>query len=133
MGARALNLLLDTHVLLWWLTDDLKLSRTARDALMNEEHAVWVSAASAWELSTKARLGKLDQAKAILQSFDAMVNEEGFQHLPISYQHALYAGALESNHRDPFDRMLASQAALEGYTLVTSDAAFQAFAIQRLW
>ena len=128
-----MNLLLDTHVLLWWLTDDPKLSRTARDALMNEEHAVWVSAASAWELSTKARLGKLDQAKAILQSFDGMVNEEGFQHLPITYQHALYAGALESNHRDPFDRMLASQAALEGHTLVTSDAAFQAFAIQRLW
>jgi PIN domain nuclease of toxin-antitoxin system len=133
MGAGALNLLLDTHILLWWLTDDLKLSCTARDALMNEEHAVWVSAASAWELSTKARLGKLDQAKAILHSFDAMVNEEGFQHLPITYQHALYAGALESDHRDPFDRMLASQAALEGYTLITSDAAFQSFAIQRLW
>ena len=128
-----MNLLLDTHVLLWWLTDDPKLSRTARDALMNEEHAVWVSAASAWELSTKARLGKLDQAKAILQSFDAMVNEEGFQHLPITYQHALHAGALESNHRDPFDRMLASQAALEGHMLVTSDAVFQSFAIQRLW
>ena len=122
-----MNLLLDTHVLLWWLADDPKLSRTARDALLNEEHAVWVSAASAWELSTKARLGKLDQAKAILQSFDAMVNEEGFQHLPMTYQHALYAGALESNHRDPFDRMLVSQAALEGHTLVTSDAAFQAF------
>ena len=128
-----MNLLLDTHVLLWWLTDDPKLSRTARDALMNEEHAVWVSAASAWELSTKARLGKLDQAKAILQSFDATVNEEGFQHLPITCQHALHAGALESNHRDPFDRMLASQAALEGHTLVTSDAAFREFTIQRLW
>ncbi len=128
-----MNLLLDTHVLLWWLTDDPKLSRTARDALLNEEHAVWVSAASAWELSTKARLGKLDQAKAILQSFDAMVNEEGFQHLTITHQHALHAGALESNHRDPFDRMLASQAALEGHTLVTSDPAFREFTIKLLW
>ena len=133
MGAGRLNLLLDTHALLWWLTDDPKLSPAARKAILNPTHTVWVSAASAWELATKARLGKLDQAKALLQSFDAMMNEEGFQHLPISHRHALHAGNLASNHRDPFDRMLASQTEIEGYTLVSSDPAFTLFPIQTLW
>ena len=133
MGAGRLNLLLDTHALLWWLTDDPKLSPVARKAILNPTHTVWVSAASAWELATKARLGKLDQAKALLQSFDAMMSEEGFQHLPVSHRHALHAGILASNHRDPFDLMLASQAQIEGYTLISSNPVFDLLGARKIW
>ena len=133
MGAGRLNLLLDTHALLWWLTDDPKLSPVARKAILNPTHTVWVSAASGWELATKARLGKLDQAKALLQSFDAMMREEGFQHLPISHRHALHAGILASNDRDPFDLMLASQAQIEGYTLISSNPVFDLLGARKMW
>lgn len=112
-----MNLLLDTHVLLWWLEDNPTLSRAPRAALSDGNNAVFVSAASAWEIAIKKTLGKLvapDNLEAALQA-------NAFQELPIGIVHALAAGALPGHHSDPFDRMLVAQALHENLTLVTRD------------
>ena len=128
-----MKLLLDTHALLWWWTDDPQLSSTARQAIADEGNAVLVSAASVWEISTKFRLGKLAIAEAALKQFHALVDADGFEHLPITWQHSLLAGGYPHAHRDPFDRMLAAQSELETARLVSCDAAFGAFGTDILW
>lgn len=128
-----MRLLLDTHALLWWWTDDPKLSATARQAIADAENQVLVSAASAWEIATKHRLGKLPHAAQALDRFNELVVADGFEHLPIGYLHSLKAGAYASEHRDPFDRMLAAQADLEKAVLVTLDPIFAGFQCRVLW
>ena len=125
--------LLDTHALLWWFTDDARLSTNAREVIGDVQNTVLVSAASAWEIATKHRLGKLDIGGEILQRFDELIIADGFTHMAVSYRHAIHAGAYTVNHRDPFDRMLAAQAELEGVSLVTVDPALHAFPIRCLW
>ncbi len=115
-----MNLLLDTHVLLWWLSDDKMLGAKARAAIANPDVQVFVSAASAWEISIKMTLGKLDAPENLEEALDT----SGFTPLPITIDHALAAGRLPEHHRDPFDRMLIAQAQLERLTLVTHDGAF---------
>ncbi|GAB1388443.1 hypothetical protein MASR1M6_06240 [Rubrivivax sp.] len=88
-----MRLLLHTHALLWWLTDDARLSATAREALADAANEVFVSAASAWEIATKQRLGKLHGVAPVAQWFDRLLAEDGFVHLPIGHLHALRAGA----------------------------------------
>jgi PIN domain nuclease of toxin-antitoxin system len=128
------RLLLDTHAFLWWVFGDPKLSRQARDALVNDEaNEAFVSAASAWEITTKFRIGKLDDAAAIARDVAAAVAAEGFVELPISVVHAQIAGNLGGRHRDPFDRMLIAQALAEGLTLVSNERAFDAYGVKRLW
>jgi len=105
------QLLLDTHALLWWLFDNPALSAPARTALSTRENTVFVSRASAWEISTKWQLGRLPERVA----------EAGFDALPISLAHAGAAGALAVAHREPVDRMLIAPATLEGMVLVTRD------------
>ena len=112
-----MNLLLDTHALLWWLADDAGLSEEARASIGDPQHTVYVSAATAWEIAIKRALGKLDAPGDL----GAAVSASGFQELPITITHALAAGQLPNNHSDPFDRMLVAQAMLEGLTLVTRD------------
>lgn len=112
-----MNLLLDTHALLWWLCDDPTLSADARKAIADPANIVYVSAASAWEISIKKALGKLDAPDGL----DAAVSASGFQELPITMPHALAAGRLPMHHTDPFDRMLIAQATLENLTLITRD------------
>lgn len=119
-----MKVLLDTHCLLWWFCDDARLSRKARDLVLNMENEVLVSAASAWEIATKYRLGKLDEAAEAVARFDELVRADGFTHLAISQAHALKAGSYASAHRDPFDRMLAAQAEIEGAPLLTCDSVF---------
>lgn len=133
MGSRVVRLLLDTHAFLWWVTDDPRLSAPARAAISDERSEVLISAASAWEIATKHRLGKLGEAAGAVARFGELVAADGFAHLPVSYLHALGAGRYPSAHRDPFDRILAAQSELEGLLLVTRDPAFVEFGTRTLW
>jgi len=126
------QLLLDTHALLWWLAGDRRLSATARRAIENDDNSVFVSAASAWEISTKHRLGKLDAA-AVVGRLGALLTSQGFEPLDMTVNHAERAGALPGEHRDPFDRMLAAQAQAENLTLISNDAAFDGYGVTLLW
>lgn len=128
-----MRLLLDTHAFLWWVTDDPLLSATARAAIADEQNSVLVSAASAWEMATKHRLGKLGSAEDAVGRFAELILADGFEHLPIDHRHALRAGGYPQTHRDPFDRVLAAQCELDHLTLLTRDTAFEAFDIQVLW
>ena len=128
-----MKLLLDTHALLWWWTNDLQLSVAARAAIAAERNSVLVSAASVWEISTKLRLGKLAIAQAALKQFHSLTEADGFEHLPIIWQHSLLAGSYPHEHRDPFDRMLAAQSEYEKARLVTRDPAFGVFNTDVLW
>lgn len=119
-----MRLLLDTHVLLWWLADDPALSVQARRLIANEPE-VLVSAASVWEIAIKRALGKLEVPEDLLEAIDA----SGIGRLPIGLEHAVIAGALPRHHDDPFDRMLVAQARHEGLTLLTSDARIASYAV----
>ena len=125
--------LLDTHALLWWLTDDDRLSAQALAIIKSPRNTVWVSPASAWELATKLRLGKLPGAERVLPKLPALVEESRLRVLPITLVHALKAGLLDHRHRDPFDRMLVAQATLEHMPLVTSDPACKALGAETVW
>jgi len=123
-----LNLLLDTHVLLWWLAASENLSREARQAILAGER-VFVSAATVWEISIKAARGKL-RVQGDLQEH-LQINR--FHPLPITVAHALAAGALPRHHGDPFDRMLVAQAVIESLTLVTADKRQAAYDVPVIW
>lgn len=128
-----LRLLLDTHALIWWLAGDEALSRLAREAIADEVNAVAVSAASAMEVATKYRIGKLSGAAVLARDFEAIVAAQGFAELPISVRHARLAGEMTIAHKDPFDRILIAQAQAEDMTLVSNEALFDALAVRRLW
>ena len=128
-----MRFLLDTHTLLWWLTDDPQLSSLARATIGNEAHTILISAASAWEIATKYRIGKLSIAAEVVPRFNELVAADGFEHLPVSYLHALRAASFALEHRDPFDRMLAAQSELESAPLITRDPAFGAFGTRVVW
>ena len=128
-----MKLLLDTHALLWWWTNDKQLSQTAKNAMLDEGNTVWVSAASVWEIATKYRLGKLPIADQAIKQFHALVEADGFEHLPMTWQHSLLAGSYISDHRDPFDRMLAAQSDIEKAALVSCDPAFAGFGTALVW
>ena len=121
-----MRLLLDTHAWLWWLSDDRRLGRRARQALGNPRREVYVSAASAWEIAIKAALGKLRMAKADLE---AEIGANGFLELPIRTRHALQVGRLAPVHEDPFDRMLVAQAQVEDLAVVTGDPIFERYGV----
>ncbi len=131
--AVGLKLLLDTHALIWWLAGDEALSRRARDAISDLANSVAVSAASAMEVATKFRIGKLPGAVLLAQNFEAIVADQGFSELPISVRHARLAGEMNIAHKDPFDRLLIAQVQAEGMVLVSNEALFDSFAAQRLW
>ena len=113
-----MSLLLDTHVILWWLADDPTLADEIK-ATLDHEPDVYVSAATIWEVAIKQAIGKLPEPAGLPER----IRDSGFAELPISSQHAMTAGRLPPIHRDPFDRMLVAQATVEGLTLVTSDPA----------
>ena len=128
-----LKLLLDTHALIWWLEGSEALSPRARDAISDEANSIAVSAASAMEIATKFRLGKLSGAALLAQDFEAIVAAQGVTELAISVHHARLAGGMNIAHKDPFDRFLMAQAQAESMTLVSNEALFDSFAIHRLW
>lgn len=128
-----MRLLLDTHALIWWLAGDEALSRRAREAIADEVNEIAVSAASAMEIATKFRIGKLPGAALLAQSFEEIIAEQGFGELPISVHHARLAGEMNIAHKDPFDRLLIAQAQVEDMVLVSNEAMFDGFAVKRLW
>jgi len=128
-----MKLLLDTHALLWWLADDARLSERARTAIADPACTVYTSPASAWEIATKHRIGRLPEARELLADLPAMLSRAGFDELPITTKHAVLAGTLAGAHRDPFDRMLAAQALCEGLEVVTLDEAIGALGARCLW
>jgi PIN domain nuclease of toxin-antitoxin system len=128
-----LDLLLDTHALLWWLAGDAALSVPARTAIEDPGNSVFASAVSAWEIATKVRLGKLPGAAATATQLEHVVAAQGFLPLPISFAHGQAAGALPGPHKDPFDRMLMAQSMLHGMVLVSNQQRFDAYGVRRLW
>ena len=110
------GLLLDTHVVIWWLTDDVTLSGEVKERL-DDDPDVWVSATTIWEVAIKQSIGKI----VALDDLAEEITRSAFRQLPITFDHAVAAGGLPLLHRDPFDRMLVAQSAAEGLTLVTRD------------
>jgi PIN domain nuclease of toxin-antitoxin system len=127
------RLLLDTHALLWWLAGDARLADAARAAIADATNEVYVSAASAWEVTTKHRLGKLPGAGPLAVDFAREVVRQGFLPLEITLVHGQDAGALPGPHRDPFDRMLIAQARHEHMALISNEVAFDGYGVARLW
>jgi PIN domain nuclease of toxin-antitoxin system len=125
--------LLDTHVVLWWLLGGSKLSAAARSIIQNPGQQMLVSAVSAWEIAIKFRAGKLEAAGTLVGRFQAAIEEENFVELPISVRHALDAGLLSGPHRDPFDRILIVQARAEGVPVLSTDKCFDDYGVSRLW
>jgi len=122
------KILLDTHVYLWWLRDDRKLTRKLAEAIADPAHTVLVSAASVWEAAIKSALGRLDVDGDLVAEIEA----NGFVELPVAARHAQLAGALPRHHEDPFDRLLVAQASIEGLRLATVDPAFRHYDVALL-
>lgn len=128
-----MTFLLDTHALLWWLAGDERLSLRGRELMGNTDSKVIVSAASAWEICTKARLGKLPGAEALAADVRSAVTSQGFTQLDITFAHAERAARLPGPHRDPFDRMLAAQAQELDVPILSTDALLDGFGVRRIW
>lgn len=125
--------LVDTHALLWAVTGDRKLSVRAKATLASFNNDIFVSAASAWEIATKYRLGKLPDADGLVADFGRVIERLGFYALPITMDHAQRAGSLAGEHRDPFDRMLIAQAQSENLPLVSNERIFDTYGVRRIW
>ena len=128
-----MRLLLDTHALLWWVDDDPQLSTQARNLIGDAENDCYVSLVSAWEMAIKCATGQLKLAVSVQRYYQEHLPANDFQLLPIDLGHATLVEPLPLHHRDPFDRLLIAQAWQEGLTLVSSDTAFDAYGITRVW
>lgn len=128
-----MNLLLDTHALLWFLAGDPRLSTTARAAIEDLGNTRLLSVASAWEIAIKASLGKLNLRGPFHELIPVQLRSNSIQLLPIAPEHLNSLLNLPFHHRDPFDRMLVSQAIVENATLVSADTTLDQYSILRLW
>jgi len=128
-----MRFLADTHVILWAGLEPERISRPAAGILADSSNEVLVSAASAWEIATKVRLGKLPGAEMLERNFMDSVQEAGYTLLSVSVAHALRAGRLVGDHGDPFDRMIAAQALAEDIPILSADAKLDAFGVRRIW
>ena len=128
-----MRFLLDTHTLIWWMTNDGRLSKAARLLIEQKENISLVSAVSAWEIATKVRLGRLPAAADLVQNFVADLERERIEILPVDADHGIRAGLLPGPHKDPFDRMLIAQALAEDVPIVSNDRALDGYGVRRLW
>jgi PIN domain nuclease of toxin-antitoxin system len=128
-----LHLLLDTHALIWWMTNSSSLPESVRRLMLDKGNTIVVSAASAWEMATKVRLGRLPAAADITRNFAEYMTQSRFESLPVSAEHGIRAGLLPGPQRDPFDRMLIAQAQAENLTIVSNELAFDSYGIRRAW
>ena len=127
-----MTVLVDTHALIWWLEAGKRLSRSAAAILANRESRILVSAAVAWELAIKVNLGKI-QSPVSMRDFSSVVQQQRFVELAISVDHAVEAGLLPRHHGDPFDRVLIAQARALAIPIVSGDALFDRYGVERLW
>ena len=127
------QLLLDTHTLLWWAADRSQLSSKANDAIEDGGNDVYVSPVSAMEIATKVRIRKLDFGQSLARNFRRQMAERGFLELVLTYEHSELAGSFEADHNDPWDRLLAAQAQIEGLKLVTNDSKICRFGVETYW
>lgn len=125
-----MNLLLDSHALFWWLTDNPRLSARARAAIADRTNTVFVSACVGYELYYKRRLGKISPPPA---DITRQLQADGFRIMPISLAHALAAANLPGPHRDPWDRIMIAQAKIEKLHVVTVDKVFSDYAVPVVW
>jgi PIN domain nuclease of toxin-antitoxin system len=128
-----LHLLLDTHALIWWMNESPSLPESVRRLLVDKRNTVVVSAASAWEMATKVRLGRLPAAAEITRNFVEYLEQAGFESLPVTAAHGIRAGLLPGPQHDPFDRMLIAQAQAEDLTMVSNEEIFDGYGIRRVW
>lgn len=128
-----MNLLLDTHAFLWWVTGDEQLSVQAERVIRDPQNTVRFSAASAWEIAIKANLGRLDVPRDLPRFLAEQLSLNDFVELPVHVSHAAFVQSLPRHHRDPFDRMLVAQAQLDDLVLVTRDPVFAAYGVTTLW
>ena len=128
-----MKLLLDTHAFFWAVADSAKLSKGASEAIRSTDNELFLSSAVAWELTTKYRIGKFPQAKSIIEDFESLAEDLVARHLPITSEHVIRAGIMLVRHRDPFDRVLAAQAQIEGLHLITRDPVFRALDVKVFW
>jgi PIN domain nuclease of toxin-antitoxin system len=128
-----MNLLLDTHVILWFLANDPKLSATARAAILDPGNVRWVSPISLLEVALKNRLGKLPLPDPFAVMFPASLTASDIHILPLELDHIAPLTTLPLHHKDPFDRLLAATAIVEGLRLVSADPVFDHYGLVRLW
>jgi PIN domain nuclease of toxin-antitoxin system len=128
-----MKLLLDTHALVWWWTNDPRLPAHARAMIADPASTVYASAASAWEITTKHRVGKWPEAGQLIAEYSSLLRRSRFHALAISMEHAHRAGGLPGPHRDPFDRMLIAQGRLESLPIVTTDPVFATYGAEVIW
>lgn len=127
------RVLLDTHAFLWWLVDDPRLSATARKILAGGHSELFLSAASAWEIAIKARLGRLSLPEGLSSYMADQLRANRITSLPVSVDHALYVRHLPDHHRDPFDRLLVAQSIIENLPLVTKDRILAKYDLEVVW
>jgi PIN domain nuclease of toxin-antitoxin system len=127
-----MKILLDTHALVWWLSDDSRLSREAVRILEDPHNEILVSAAVGWELAIKVNLGKIHPA-SLVEQLEQTLASAVFTELPIAMAHAIRAGLLPPHHRDPFDRLLAAQAQAMKFPILSADRVLDQYAVQRVW
>lgn len=125
--------LLDTHTLLWWMTADSHLSKSAHSLIKNQRNVSLVSAVSAWEIAIKFRLGRLPLAAGLIRNFVEELTRERIEVLSVTVEHGIRAGLLPGPHKDPFDRMLIAQAQAESVPIVSNDRALDDYGVERLW
>jgi PIN domain nuclease of toxin-antitoxin system len=128
-----MRILFDSHALFWFVEGDRKFSSRARAIVETPDAVLIASAVCAWELANKVRIGKWSEAAQFADGFVDAMRADGFELLPITPEHARVAGFLPGTHRDPFDRMLAAQAQIEGVPLVTADPVFKEFGTRVIW
>jgi PIN domain nuclease of toxin-antitoxin system len=125
--------LLDTHAFLWWISDDPRLSEKAKEIIADGRNELFFSAASGWEISIKAGLGRLEVPEDLQRFISDQLSRNAIQVLPIYLSHALHTGSLPVHHRDPFDRILVSQAILEQIPLLSADLQIPHYPVEVLW
>ena len=128
-----MRLLLDTHALLWSFNSDPSLSAEARRVIEDGSNEIFVSAASAWEIATKVRLGKLPTGYDLILDLNSYLMQLGLESLSVSTKHAVRAGMLPGGHRDPFDRMLIAQSQTEDLPIISNDRIFVHYHVHRVW
>lgn len=128
-----MKVLLDTHALLWLITADERLSKTAQNTFLNPENHLYFSIASLWEICIKKSLKKISLKKGWLEIIQNEMRTNKIQWLPVDIEHCVKVTELPFHHRDPFDRMLVAQSMIEGLAILTRDARFKNYEIKCIW